>query len=123
MAAKKSRGRKRESHNPCRPIDIEEQGAEEQIPAAVGPDENVNDQLQPATLNEEEELTDDGLTHHWDVAGELTEVQDHVTGDIKLISEEEPAAEWSPDALDLEEWVDETITLARVITDGYSDRG
>jgi hypothetical protein len=30
----------------------------------VGPDESVDDRLQPATWNEEEEPEEDGLTHH-----------------------------------------------------------
>jgi hypothetical protein len=63
--------------------EIEEE-EEEEIPevmppdvprlAEVGSDENVDPQLQPATWNEEEELDEDGLTQHRDVAGELTEV-------------------------------------------------
>ena len=91
--------------------------------AAVGSAENLDDHLQPATCDEEEELDDDGLTHHREGAGELTEVQDDVTGEVELIGEEEPAAEWSPDALDLGACVEDAITLTRIITDGYNERG
>jgi hypothetical protein len=54
----------------------------------VGSEESVVDQLQPTTWNEEEELEEDGLTHHRDVLEELTEAQDHVTGEVELIGEE-----------------------------------
>jgi hypothetical protein len=53
----------------------------------------------------------------------LTEVVDHVTGEVELIGEDEPATELSSDALDLEVCVENAITLARVITDGYNERG
>jgi hypothetical protein len=72
--------------------------------------------------DEEEELENDGLTHRQDLAGELTEVQNHVTGEVEPIGEEEPAAEWSPDALDLEACVEDAITFGGTITDGYNTR-
>jgi hypothetical protein len=36
-------------------------------------------------------------------------VQDHVTGEVELIGEDEPATEWSPDALDLQVSVEDAI--------------